>query len=572
MHIQSIHHTLRGLNFDQALTNKVIITGPSASGKTSIMDAIALALTGSIPRLGSSGAKLEPVINGLDAMASINLSDGSTSRAFRITKGAKGQISKKSSNKEPLSPIIIDPSLFTGAKPADRIAMIQSAVGFKGNLIEAIIKAMDQECPGIQRQLFSKSKDPGEWIAETTELLATEVKEQANIVDRLSSTIQTAAIEESSSQSDYDHKAHEQATASHHQALIKLGCLDAEIRDIDHILQFGEPVKPDKDRSTEITDAAKHLAELRAKKSDLCRRMTVAESNGKKIEGWESQLKGFCFACGAHHEHWSSIAQEARANELEAVKGYIAEAQKLIADCPTDSDHDNIEFEIMEAEQEARLENDWAHYNYAKEAHEKARSSLAEKEGARLGLTKVIETLETEIAIYKQQESAYAAIQAEIATSGRRKQDLDQATQRSTTAKSAIKALKVEVSNQSNKLMGPILKIANTITKGILPAPVEASNFALGYSREGAWVPLDGFSGAETAVALSSIQAALLSADDIKTIIVDEAQKLDPTMFDKFLANLGKSIEKGDIEQAIIIGSSLQDRIPTGWQSIILTK
>jgi hypothetical protein len=82
-------------------------------------------------------------------------------------------------------------------------------------------------------------------------------------------------------------------------------------------------------------------------------------------------------------------------------------------------------------------------------------------------------------------------------------------------------------------------------------------------------VPLDGFSGVEKTVSLAGIQAALLSDNDIRTIILDEAQMV---MGSKFLANIDQLIEKGDIEQAIVVGSNLDKHIPTGWQSIILTK
>lgn len=569
MHISTIDHTLRGLHFSGALTSKVIITGPSASGKTSIMDAIALALTGSVPRLGSSGAKLEPVINGTKASCRLGLSDG-TSRTFDITKGAKGQISKKSSSKESLSPIIIDASLFTGAKPADRIAMIQSAVGHKGNLLQTLAKVIFDT--GISTGLISHSKDPGEWIAETTDLLKTEDREQGDIYDRLTAVVQTVAIESAGDVPIYDAKAHAQATASHREALLKSGQLQAEIENLERTLGAGEPVKPTQERRADIQDASEHLNNLRLKKSQMSQAISIAESNKKKIAGWQSQSAGVCSVCGSSHEHWSSEVQASRKSELEKIKGYIAAAEKLIAACSTDDEYDDLEASINDAEQEARLQYEWQAYNYAKAAYDTARSSLSAKEGAHLGLAKVIETLEAEIALYKQNELAAAAAQSEVAASARRKAEREMANERSNKAKAALKALKDEVNNQSNKLMGPILKIANTITKGILPAPVEASNFALGYSRDGAWVPLDGFSGAETAVALSSIQAALLSENDIKTIIVDEAQKLDPVMFVNFLHNLEKSIEKGDIEQAIIIGSNLDNFIPDGWQSIILTK
>jgi DNA repair exonuclease SbcCD ATPase subunit len=81
------------------------------------------------------------------------------------------------------------------------------------------------------------------------------------------------------------------------------------------------------------------------------------------------------------------------------------------------------------------------------------------------------------------------------------------------------------------------------------------------------WQPIARLSGAEKAMVVAALSAALSQAGN-KLVIIDEFSVIDDNWKPRFLENLKTAKEKGLIEQAIILDNRLVKS--EGWENIEL--
>lgn len=572
MHITSVSHNLHSPSVEPvtyAIAKRQIITGPNRSGKTAIIDAISLSLAGYIPRLGKSGDKLEPVIGSSQkAVSVVNFSEGQP-RAFAIEKKANGTVSKSSSHKDALTPFVIDSSLFLAAKPADRLVMIQNATGTDPRSLQIIHNSIAKEFP-LAKQHLSKSTDLGDYAVESDANLAQAIKESKACLDRqrkaLAAQVEhcdapTVAYNEAEHQDLKRAVRNLEGVVSANESLINL-----------HSSPFVRPQQPDCERpSLDSVAIAESLRGLRSEKSRLNTEWSEADAAKDALISITIKNNEPCPTCGACKEHWSKDP-----NDSPEAKAMIEKAGKLDA---ISDELDAIEIEIASIEPDLNQAIAWETYSKAIstfDAEEKRRTeelaqcqSLLEKSSAELNSQR------SKLEVMDKQRDLWVAHKTQEEQASRMKDEAGAMEAEIEILKKARETLKGNITHLSNTMMQPILDTARKFTDGIMP-PMVSANFRIGYINDGQWVPLEAFCGSELAVATAALQAALQTQGDLKTIIIDEAQRIDPELLSAFARNIERAIETGVIEQAIIVGSRLQDaaadfQIKSAWSTTILS-
>ena len=523
MHISNIHHTLRGHDTTIKLGAVTIITGPNMSGKTSILDAIALAVAGYIPRLGKSNLKLIPALHGDDARSSVTLSNGKCLDA-RITVNSDGSISKDCVRK-PVTPIIVDPDIFVSGTRAERVSLIAQAAGLDES----------ESINGI----CAITGDNGRWkslpecVSANQESIKAKIKAANDYVKRLTGAVQQSSAESSSSTPPpYDKEMHVRLNK-------ELNGMLSSIRSHKvHALKM--PRHPSDPRT--IHEIENSIDDLKVRHCMLNDQIKACRSKlGRALVNPCS-----CVTCGADAVHWSDqyreSVEESMAIDTAAVKIELTQA--------TD-DLENVDTKIV-MENELILAKsavaDW--YRAAAELPpEPDDARVKEVEAAIQGLAAASRDRDIWTAVRRHEELMVADLQRAEKELERQKDIRDRFT--------------LLVQKESHKYMQPILTKANRVCDGILASPLECHAFVLGREINGSFIPIEGLCGSEAKVVQCAIQCALLRDDDIKTIIIDEAQTLDDTILHKLVDNLLTLKLNGDIEQIVIAGTRLEGFDPT---------
>lgn len=572
MHIKSISHNLHSASTEPVtheLSQRHIITGPNRSGKTAIIDAISLALAGYIPRLGKSGDKLEPVIGkSMKAVAVANLSEG-LPRAFSIEKKPNGAVSKTSSHKEPLTPFVIDSSLFLAAKPAERITMIQNAAGVDPSSLNIIHNSICKEIP-LAKKYLSKSTDLGDYATESDANLAQAIKESKASLDRQRKALAAQIEHCDATPVQYSEQEHQdlkktirllEGVVSANESLINL-----------HSQPITNPVAPEgSPPQSDINTLRESLEKLMKEKSRLNAEYREADAAKDALSHITTKENEPCPTCGAHKEHWAKSPNDSR--EIEVMREKASRLDTI------SDDLDAIEIEISAIVPELRSAQEWDAYTKAAatyEAEEKRRTEeLVQCQGLLAKSQAELNALRPKLEAMDKCRDLWVAHKTQEEQASRMKDEAGQMEAEIEMLKKARDLVKSNITHLSNSMMEPILEKARKFTDGIMP-PLVSANFRIGYIEDGQWVPLEAFCGSEMAVATAALQAALQTQGDLKTIIIDEAQRIDPELLTIFARNIERAIATGVIEQAIIVGSRLQDaakdfQIKNTWTTTIMS-
>ena len=96
------------------------------------------------------------------------------------------------------------------------------------------------------------------------------------------------------------------------------------------------------------------------------------------------------------------------------------------------------------------------------------------------------------------------------------------------------------------------LGIVNKATKGIVAEEIMWNGSELGrYSKEGDWISVNTFSGAEKAVTQMALGVALANKSEMKLAVLDETSRLDKKNTRQLLENLTDLVEEGTVSQFI---------------------
>ena len=602
MKITNIQHSLRGLTADISIGTATIITGLNKSGKTTLLDAITSACVGYIPRLGKTNAKMEPLIGPSGAASSRISFDNNTFRGFDIRRNPDGSISSSKVPKEPLGPILFDGRLFMDAKPQDRVAMIQDAVGSKEDIIAELAA-----CLKGQRSLASKSKDLGEWLTETHKNIASQLKDNKQHAARQEKALQAIVEHTDEDGSKFRPSDLAEARADRDTIVRELAkqawALEVDNQKLEQVRALLNQSLPPPPKAS-VDDLRAMMEALNTKRDAILTKMEGEKGtraaldkvvsgrcplNDSQLLAWSSDSIAKASQAEDSSDHGSSWniyterAAVAAANTLgDALRAAwvflhaprnddTAEAMRKVLDGSTcDRDLEAVEYSIESISQSLEA---W-------DAHRERAAAV--EDGDRLeawcssmvNIAKVLSDsqllADSKIAALEAQAQKFAEAQAIV----KHKQDVESALSEAKAniaeLEQAAASLKAETQKRATMLMEPICAAANRYLQGILPHPLTSVNFTLGFHTGSQWVDMSSFSGSETAAATMAIQCALSAKSDFKIAILDEAQRLDAESIEALQINIRDSIQDGDLDQAIIVGSRLHDVLTHGWNSIIL--
>lgn len=131
----------------------------------------------------------------------------------------------------------------------------------------------------------------------------------------------------------------------------------------------------------------------------------------------------------------------------------------------------------------------------------------------------------------------------------------------------AAEAVKKAAAAEAEKVLKPLLDIVNTFTDGILSPPLSNIGLDIGRWHGTQWQPLGRLSGAEKAMVIAALSAALATEGN-KIVVLDEFSVIDDNWKPLFLANLRKAYEAGKIAQAVILDNRHVEA--EGWETTAL--
>lgn len=570
MKIKSITSNFKGIDTRIEPCALNIITGPYRSGKTTIIDAITAPCIGSIPRIGKSNKLLECLIgNGLTSAASIITFDDGTDRSFTISRSKDGVVSKKAS-KEQLNPVSFDPAAFLSCSASERVSMIQASVGVAGDPIAEFRKAIGRS----DLWQLSKSKEIGEWIEETQADIKASIKALKAEKSRLESVIQDRAL------NSEDESKVEALRAE--LAGIPDDTSNRLNRELGGVLSELAAAQSKLSRTVGMTDERpsltvdlleKEVAAWKKEKAekDLEAVRTIGEIRVvrralEKIEEINSRIEarqlGSCSNCGATQEHWSKECGQIA--DLEKEKSSLAAHIIAVEDLGVKLDH--IREDI------ATLHNGIE----ASEADLNIKNALAESAHLE-DLIKILsnERVKLEMDIYEGQKMSIRRneLWAAIATSDASKKADEETRNRLDEVVTDLEGLDIakeeldrKIASLSNKIMNPILEIANRVIQPIVERPLVSLNFNIGYMDGGHWIPLRAFCGTETAICMLGLQIAIAASSSGRIAVMDEFGIISAEAQAILCECLESMVEDGVLDQVFLAGSNVIE--PEGWNII----
>lgn len=138
----------------------------------------------------------------------------------------------------------------------------------------------------------------------------------------------------------------------------------------------------------------------------------------------------------------------------------------------------------------------------------------------------------------------------------------DEATKNEATLKATLQLrtfLQEEQRSAVAESMKPLIETAGIFLKGLVAGEMTTDKHLVGITRDGNFLPLEVLSGMEMVAVSAACQAALASQGEIKLLLVDELARLTPKNQLQFFENCHTAIERGVIDQAILICQSAPD-------------
>ncbi len=606
-------HNFKGSSFEHELGRATLIVGDNYKGKSSITQAIRLALTGTMPKpIGKVGGNIYSALAGNPDEAgklSVALTtDTGREIEWMWTRSAKGTVSTKGSVPADLivPDVVIDPDTFFALPAADRsVALMRAVPGIKIDLdawraemnkIQAFPSTVRdvaiKAAATIADSFFGSGATPVEACERTVEMIAEQAKQAG---DRVKHSEGAFAAVPPNTEWPID-RALELKEAQ--EELNKLALIKAKFEDTQRTAE--QTAK----RRTALNEAKAKLQEsikiLTAPQVETMR--DLVEQQKTLQEQFDSALKD-----------QAKLAQDvdnAKASRAEIQKRLRVFGHSETGKCPL-CDSSVEASKLLEQWQEEsdllliKIEETEEQHATAREKCEAALKALRDKEAQIVSRTRAEDQLESDERELKNVEDSlaalgdtvfgtlpprfeesYAAAEAKVAAlnanQGRLKShaetkewrdkmesDLIAARCRYDTLKEAVKLLRAEMEKAVAEGFGKVLEVANQFTDGILASRLELRDGELGRRagkkdversggklKAGAWIPHEGFSGTERLIAFAGFATAIATTSPIKLVIMDELGRVEPTLRVAVIKRMKALTEAGVIDQFIGIDAS----------------
>ena len=515
---------LKGSSDSIVLGAATLIYGRNFTGKTTIIDAIKLALLGYHPGLDKTAAGVMELASGDELKAAVVLDNGQV--VGHVWRRDRGRITKQDAvpldwPEQPVA--VLDAAAYFGLSDRGKVEYLFKVAKVEGTIDEAR-GLLDAYGPALGKEIAARVPSANgvqRWLdgaLTTAEALRSEAAATAK---RFQHTQQgTTQL------GDYSAPPPADLPVQLQQQSTKLDEARNKLRDLERGQR--ESLK-ELANDEEIERHKKRLAEFEGAKQQAEREKTQITEKWRKLLAFE----GVCPMCGTDSKDWRAGAEKMRGEELAGVEQRIAAANEATTTTRTLVD------------------------NLGKRA-EKARERVRKKNAAAIEAAElVIAELTQTVADLQKQQYRYGEYIAERRRLDEARTQAEQFDRR----EKALRGIKLKLAEAKARLLeqtfGPILATVAIFTRKLLRRPLEFREGELGYSHDNDWIPWRTFSGTEQAVAFAAFQGALAARAPVRVAILDELGRLDKANKGQLLENALEAVTLGIIDQFIGLDTEL---------------
>jgi DNA repair exonuclease SbcCD ATPase subunit len=531
------YQNLKGRTEEVDLSPATLIVGRNFRGKTTILDAIKLALLSYHPNHAKTGAGVFRLASGNPLTATVTLqsstpnedADGRRHSVYVVGNewraDSRGAISKRTFGPPPgtipETPIVsLDPLAYFAATPRQRVDLIFAAANVAAETVdfEAIEERLDELGVTPEKDQSNVSV----WLDLMIERVERARSDAAATEKRFAATVQTApqAAEAFPEKLGETLASTRKTLEGKVSTLAKLQPSAAAVEKIE----------------SEIRECLNKRDTLRLQIDEKAEEIEKTERTLRELLAHEN-----CPTCGTVGRAWKATvkgAKEAEIVQLGVDRGNLVR-----------------EFHSVEDAIALRKKDVLAARKRALKKDEKQRDKLNEE----------IAELREEIATLEATEDRKVAHESAEKYRASARKNWETA-KRDAERYGAAKKHLLEVKDRlANTVFESVLAIARRFTDGIIDGRLEFMG-SLGIRRGEFWVESETFSGTEQAIVFAAFQAALGAKAPVKLAILDELGRVDAENKTKLFDNIGQAIHDGVIDQ--FIGVDTTDDSPQGFALI----
>lgn len=559
-----ITENIKGLNQEVNLNPTTVFYGGNAKGKSSLLDAMKLSLLGEHDVLGRQGKKLLNIVGGKNsAYAAVELARGDMAEWQLTPYGDTAKVECRGTRDEPSLRLSLCPDEFWGKGDTARMKTLLEMCGDNSLVTKAFVKGC------IERVRVTGIKSGGaSFLAHYAEICTKIIKDNDILsLSKLETIIKSDKSEKYKQVKQW--KTIIEAEVEPHKSeetdyKRKIALCEEEIR------QCIEEITNQKTKIEYAEEKERKKMELLEKHSNELSEESISKLNslneelkliGKELKENTSLLKQYTFS-KATDDHKPERLDECYVKGSAIWNGkHFVLLNDTVEWCKTDGESHN---QIMQAVEQ--LGNDAESINkFILEIEQGNGSILSSEEKQWLSdvsetnyeqvtatVSEVLKKNERDLEIKKSDlEDLIMKSVKQKATSDNKK-NYDEAQYSYKIIKKVHETIKELQDTIVNSAINSALEIINKVTNNIISEEIMWDGTELGkYTKDGDWVSVTTFSGAEKAVAQMALGVALANKAEMKIAVLDEMSRLDKKNTRQLLENMSELVEDKVVSQFI---------------------
>lgn len=575
---------LKGRSLTLPLTANNVVEGGNATGKSSVLDAVKLALLGEHDTLGKQGKSLMGLASDDEASAKVTFDDGEESIFTIKARGTTAKVNHTGIEMEPAVRLNLCPEEFWGKGTTARAETLLQMCGdgslvnqnFIKTCIERVrVQGMTTEGEGNDRDdikemanyAYSQIRDGDiSSLAELEKHFAEIRRERGQKVKQCHAQLESQPSpfpQEEEGRVEEINLALSKLTSESVEQGEQLATKKAEKKRLSVLRKKQNEFISERDTPEVDTEAQSKLAERKTQKSLLetkegnlreqfmenplmpLRMHEMTEEN-KPNQGETIKVEGEAIWTGSAFVLINdSITWKPRGNtEIEEVEAELAEVGRELHDI----NNEICGLQLLVEQSEGNTAEDLTQ----SEHDEIGRLLQIDFDAEILEINNRISNIEDKAQTYREDLDQIASVQAEESLRKRQEKEASEAERKHANIKAVVKTIRDTQNDIVSQAIDRCLDIVNKVTKHIVATPIEWDGATLGrHTESGTWVSIETFSGAEKAVTQMALGVALASRSSFKLAILDEVSRLDSNNKSELILNLKTLVNEGHIDQWI---------------------
>tara|TARA_Y100000361_G_C11154782_1_gene343391 strand:+ start:138 stop:1889 length:1752 start_codon:yes stop_codon:yes gene_type:complete len=551
---------IKGLNQHIKITPTTVFYGGNAKGKSSLLDSIKLGLLGEHDEYGKQGKKLIALSGGRSsAYVKLGLSDGSNTEWSIEPYGESAKVVSRNAKGEPSLRLNLCPDEFWGKGDTARMMTLlemcgDSSVISKDYMRDSIARVRVKGMNSLDRDVLKKYADSCAKIIKDGDISSLmklesvikkdktekfrDVRQWKSVIDaqKHSNEQETQPID------DFEAKMAELVERSKDLGK-EMALVEADEKRKINILEklANDPSEENTKRVEKLNAELKQIGTKLKEQNEILRQYKFSKvtDNNHPERLDECFVKGSAVWNGKHFVLIDRTVEWCRVDEKKH-----NQIIKSISQLTDDADSINILISEIESQPNTELSKDDKKFiklankiNYEQVIAEiNSRASKVSKE------LQELQNLKDESSMVKAREKVH--------------QENAEKYKEASTSHDIIKKVYDVVKEVQETIVNTAVEnalgIVNKATKGIVAEEIMWNGSELGrYSKEGDWISVNTFSGAEKAVTQMALGVALANKSEMKLAVLDETSRLDKKNTRQLLENLTDLVEEGTVSQFI---------------------